>query len=299
MTPLFLKDNRCVNDIRRLTAHIATSGCREYLSYAILLRLLRPLGVCSPTARMRHVARSVHSFIKLAILALIILLWHRLLYKYLLRDIFLVIDISPETRMLQDAFVSIRALLAGIAALLLFRHELRLLSRGSARLSTAGKRLSLALACLIVYNLLWCCIQLNVMPRGFTGCRPYEVTTLVKGPIHSSDSQGIVLIWLGSLVTVPVGEELVFRMALFYVLLCTIGRRPAIFGAALIYSLLHWDRWLTYGWPVGLSLVFFGILSSYVFLNTRRIRWSMIFHSLELVHLGCFVTAFPCLGIVV
>lgn len=262
-----------------------------------MIPAIRRLGASSP--RLRHIRRAVIFALKYL---LVRFLTDKIVAVPVCRKIagpiFSCAGFSLEREYLDEFAVVLQVVSWTVLSLVVFRRELKLLKRylKAPRVSWV-KGVAIVLVGLIAY-LGWMALVKMVMLPYCPNDRPDEPHfSVYTQPNYKPGSPRWPLMYIQSFLTVPIGEELLFRGVLFFVLLCWVGKWPAVLLSAFIFGAEHYNQWGGMGWAPTVCNTGFGVISSVILLRTGRLRWCVLFHSIFLAHVNLFTVHIAPLGL--
>ena len=182
---------------------------------------------------------------------------------------------------------------------LLFRRQLRLLARflGPSGRTSVLKSLTIVFAGVVAYMVWFGLMQIVLLPGGPSTSPENPSIAITTAELFTSDPGLAALASATSFVAVPIAEELVFRGALFFVLLCIIGKWPAVATSALIFGYQHLSKHQSVdAFPVVCNAGF-ALIAFYILLKTGKLRWCMLFHAIWNFHIQVFKIGIPSIGI--
>lgn len=210
-------------------------------------------------------------------------------------------SLPPSSAMLKTA--TLLFFTAGaITCIVFFGQDLRVLMRYLGVALSRRRSLLLVAACLVMAPL---------VRAALCG----SVATLIDAPFPRSLGSSVHIISSARMdtwgltdfleaatrfIAGPISEELVFRGAVFFVLLRLFGKWPAIVGTSLAWSCAH-------GFGSGrfvfcfsfLGHFFVGLLHCWLLIKTRRLRWPILFHCMNNTRI-CFLTiVWPSMGLII
>lgn len=161
----------------------------------------------------------------------------------------------------------------------MFRHELRLLSRFLKRQNTRVwpnlRKLVLCVLVLMLGNALLKMLMLSPTPSDVA-------VALKTDRLLTFGSVQCILTSSRAFVVVPIGEELLYRGAVFFTLLRLAGKWPAILISSLMFGCGHFHGspgFTRSGWFPALTTSGFGLAASYLLIRTGKLRWCILFHA--------------------
>jgi len=202
--------------------------------------------------------------------------------------VFSSIGISPDNPITEELGLILQSVLWATVTLLLFHRQLRLLTRlvrsGNPGIARSLVYVLVALAACATW---YAAVEILYMPRVLPVALNGFAITMVPQKVFSGD-----LLYSFAAVTrglaVSVAEELVYRGALFYALLCMIGKWPSAVVSSLVFGYEHIDQWERTGLYPILCTAGFALLAFLILFRTGRLRFCMLFHLVWNLHMDLF-----------
>jgi len=197
----------------------------------------------------------------------------------------------------KEVMIAFSAGLWAILSWALFRRDLRVLYRLLGRRMPWRRAVKVVTVCFLIYTGAYIGIQKAWLPEGKLIRKSMAKHTLRVYDIMPKQPSAAGLKAASRFVIVPFGEELLYRGAILIALLYLFGKWPAAIGSSFLFGYGHFDQWGHLGWFPVVCTAIFGLISCIILFKTGRIRWCILFHSLDLMHNYLFRVAIPPLGI--
>ena len=198
----------------------------------------------------------------------------------------------------REVVIALRQGLWAVFSWALFRRALRAFYRTLGQTMPWRNAVKLVIVCLLIDTGAYIGLQKIMLPEGKLVWKSMSKHTVKVYDIMPRSSRAASLAAASRFLIVPLGEELLFRAAILIALLYLFGKWPAAIGSSLLFGYAHFGQWGAHlgCFPVVCTTIF-GLLSCIILFRTGRIKWCILFHSLQLMHTYLFRVTIPPFGI--